>query len=149
MEYREIQYQLTIIIFELTTPLVSLNGFCDLLQKDSNSPILLEQAENIKNSAVIIQNKKLQLLELTRATDTPIFSSAENTARYLHEFAKSLKIHEENISKAASQIANFEVHERTERLDKDIHYILIHHKKLNALITSIETIKPNLELEIL
>ena len=148
MEFQEIRHQLLLIIFDLTTPLVSLNGFCDLLLQDSNSSIILEQITIIKNSVKIIQDEKLQLLELVRTANTLILGSAENAARYLHGFAANLTPHEENISKAVYQIINFDPNARTERLDSHIHHISSHHKRLNALIQSIKTIKPDLELNI-
>jgi signal transduction histidine kinase len=147
MEPQEIQRLLLIIVFELTTPLVGLNGFCDLLLKGTNSPAIIDQAAIIKKSVEMIQGKKLQLLEITRTLDASIFSNTESTARYLHEFAESLVVLEENISKAVSQIANSYSDESTERLTKDIYYLSNQYKRLNIVIQSIKTVKPNLEIE--
>jgi uncharacterized ion transporter superfamily protein YfcC len=66
MEQFTLQQKLYIIVFKLTTPLVSLNGFCDVVKDRTKSQFVLEQLETIKGAIEHVKSEKDILREKSR-----------------------------------------------------------------------------------
>jgi|RhiMetdeSRZDD1v2_1073273.scaffolds.fasta_scaffold1053367_2 hypothetical protein len=110
MDRDTLKRKLQIIIFELTTPLVSLTGFCDLAKAQTKSRVTLEQLRVISEATEQIRSRKDFLSEKLLSEDDPDFISEIQSANYLQNFALEVKIYENKISTSINELLkqNFE-----------------------------------------
>ncbi len=137
------------IAFNLTTPLVSLVGFCDLTKVRTRSQSVPIQLDAIKEAAEYIKDKKDFLRDKITAENDPDFTSELAAANYLRDFATELQTYEKAIAKSldALLIQGFETGDPS--LEKwSVNTSTNALENLHKILDALRNIQPNLELTI-
>lgn len=149
MERHILKRKLQIIIFELTTPLASLSGFCDLTKDRIKSQLVLNQLAAIKEATEYIKSKKGYLSEKNLIKNDPDFSSDIKAASYLRTFALELQIYENTISASVDRLLKYDFEAGEPSFDEWAKRLLTTaSENLSEKIKALRTIKPDLELVI-
>jgi signal transduction histidine kinase len=104
MEYRDLRQKLFVIVFELTTPLASLSGFCDLMIQRTKSQFVMTTLNTIKQAVEHIKGKKDLIREKIIDENDPDFRLDTKAANYLQRFASEAQNHKNTISTLVNQL---------------------------------------------
>jgi len=149
MERHILKRKLQIIVFELTTPLVSLNGFCDALKGRTESQFVINQIEVIKGAVENVKSKLDILREKIPAGNDPDFISDISAASYLQKFAVELWESENKIISSVNQLYGIKYTPDDLHFEEWAKRLSINaSENLSKKLASLRTIQPDLELTI-
>ena len=149
MERHILKRKLQIIVFELTTPLVSLNGFCDALKGRTESQFVINQIEVIKGAVENVKSKLDILREKIPAGNDPDFISDISAASYLQKFAVELWESENKIISSVNQLYGIKYTPDDLHIEEWAKRLSINaSENLSKKLASLRTIQPDLELTI-
>jgi hypothetical protein len=147
MEQFTLQQKLYIIVLELTTPLVSLNGFCDVVKDRTKSQFVLEQLETIKGAVEHVKSEKDILREKISTKNDRDFISEITAADYLRKFALELQDFENAITSSVNQLYVIKYTPDDPHFEEWAKSLSINaSENLSKKLASLRTIQPDLEL---
>jgi hypothetical protein len=149
MKRNLLKRKIHVIIFELTTPLASLNGFCDAVKDRTKSQFILEQLETIRGAVEHVKSKKDILREKISARNDRDFISEITTADYLRKFALELQDFENAIISSVNQLYVIKYTPDDPHFEEWAKSLSINaSENLSKKLASLRTIQPDLELKI-
>ena len=149
MEKHILDQKLYIIAFEITTPLVSLGGFCNLAKNRTKSQHALNHLMSMMETIEKIKAKKDSLLDKTRLKTDINFNSNVKAAKYLRKFASDLHKHEDLIKASSNQLLDVSWEDEDSSYDKwSKNFLPKATKDLINKLNALRNIQPDLELVI-